>query len=1202
MKRHGKLLLLVLAMILSTLMIVSASGLEIFIIASTEEYESYGTSARYLEVIDVMQGYGDGDLHLEEPILRYQAALFFARVVTGVTDDTAWGTGPSATYSDVPEYGPVIDMISSMDIIRGYGNGKFGYNDGIRYQDMCAMLIRVLGYETEEMAASYPLSYIFEVEKLGLALENVKPADYLNRGQTARMIYDALVTDIADTTDEKVLTLEKVVEALLGNNAVNATKETYLERNFDVSSTMQFEIVATENYKMDGYDFAEEGYFEAELLVVDDDGYVHYSDEVWAFPIEGTPTTDVPEAALIGKCLDIVFDEKNPTSDMLADEECEVIHADIVEGVVYENLGELSHVAFDEDMEKLTLGPKTVKVSDLDYYAFIWQYSDDASKVTDSLTVQELAEAMENNTYFSLECFDYNKDGYYDTVIYTPYSFGQYAKRTYSGKDYVMLGQYYPTAVYDTSKTAEKTDDNKTYFVEYFLGEDTTVAAVASKSYAKYTPGDTSLKVNESVSELSMTATVTGEEIRTGDFMLYSYNELTNTLDVVENLGTYQLGTVTGYKTRNQTYVLDGSEMSVGMPGNQVAENGLLVGDGAFAEVYEDVRNMVANYEKGNYNAKYLEYDGKIIYLESYGGSDNVVGSDWVIIDADETLEKYKDSLKDEEDAWDVPFEGTNALLEKLDPATGDFETIRVEKVAVLVEGTATEYTFKNIAERYEIGSWTDNKLYNALSQNGVLYAIEDDDQDGFYEIYARGTENFNVLGAKPVYVSGSTEPTVSFSYNKSNEFIAENSVGILTQRLNTNANTVSVIIGQDGYTVVKGALGTDSVTPNGLWLSESAMILEATDDQLTIFDPVGYIDVAAASNHLYHNNEDSIWHTGDGARTDDGVAYYMMVEASSYVDSYVMENSDGSIAENEDGDRLYAHEYKGLYNLLTGTRENVTLVTTSLDAPATEVVNSITGVIKYNAEKYEADLTTFGEVFVANGDYHYGGFAWLAAKDRISFAVQPKDRNGDGDTNDKNEQGTSFYANTDEDKVYNSLSSLKVTFIDLDAGADVDPDEHSFTDAYVFYRDDESNRKSYAAVELEDRKQGIGYPAGTYPIKRHIISAKDVSGNIGNGRITELTAGKEGLIASQAFFRWNGWSDYLIPPVNEDGDTVWTYEGSIRIAVTYYAYINFDEEEKTCEAVVIRVGENMGVVGANDSIPAAKDEPTDPEVNYTEE
>ena len=400
---------------------------------------------------------------------------------------------------------------------------------------------------------------------------------------------------------------------------------------------------------------------------------------------------------------------------------------------------------------------------------------------------------------------------------------------------------------------------------------------------------------------------------------------------------------------------------------------------------------------------------------------------------------------------------------------------------------------------------------------------------------------------------------------------------------------------------MVKGALGTNSVAaPNELYLSDAAIVIESTDDQITIFDPVGYVSADVAEN-VYNGVVTSIWNTGDDGYDNEGVKYYLFLSNSRYGDSYIMEDSDGAPVKNDDGDILYAHEYQNLYNIMTGSNETVTLVTDSMDAPATEIVNSVMGVIRYDEEKNEAYLTTFGEVFVENGDYRYGGFAWLAAKDRISFATQPKDENGNGVIS-KGEQGQSLFYNEDGDKVYQTLSSLNVTFIDLDEGASVDPDEYSFTDAYVFYNETEGNLKSYASVELEDRFQGVDYPVGTFPMKRHIISAKDCSGNIAYGKITNLTGGKEGLVASQSFFRWNGWCDYLIPAVNEDGDTIWAYEGSLRVQVTYYAYIDYDEDANTVDTVVVRVGKIAGVVGEDDTIPAVKDMPTDPSYNFTEE
>lgn len=1191
MKKHGKLLSFILAVMLAAVMVVAASGLEIFIIASSDEYESYTTSARYLEAIDVMKGYEDGDLHLEEPILRYQAALFFARVITGVTDESAWGIGASAKFSDVPEYGPVIDMIADMDVVRGYGNGTFGYTDRIRYQDMCVMLLRVLGYETENMV--YPMSYVLKVEELGLDLEGVKPADYLNRGQTAQMVYDALVTEIEEGTNAKDDAIAKIVESLVGADTVDETKETYLERNFEVSSTRYFEIFATENYCVDGYDFAEEGYITATELVENEDGVMVAGDE-WSIPVEGTAAGDVSEAELIGKCLVLIFDDKEPSEDKLVDEECAIVHADVVTGTKYENLGELSYVKFDEDVEKLYLGSKTIKVADLEKYALIWQYGTEEDDVIVYMTVEELAEAISSNTYFSLEYFDYNKDGYCDTLIYKPYTFGQYAERTYSGKVYTMVGQYREAAVHDITNTTEKTDENKTHFVEYFLGQGTTAAAVASKSYTNYRPGDTSLKIGESVGELSMNATVTGKDINTGDFMIYYYNPIINKLEVVENLGTYQVGAITGLKTSAETYTIDGTAMSVGMPGGMAGDTGLLTGDGAFASTVAMAKILVANYEKGTDNVKYLEYDGKVIYLESYGGNEIVIGSDFVVVDIEETLEAYLDQ---DEDAVDVPLEENAAVVKVLDVATGKFSEIKVETLAYVgANGEEVVFSFKNILEKQKMGIVADGDVYDLFDANGVIYAIEDDDENGYSELYAYGTEEFNVLGAK----FATTAPQVYFNYNKSNAFVAENGVGVITDRVTTHANTVSVVIGQDGYIMVKGQLGTNTVAaPNELYLSDAAIVIESTNDQITIFDPVGYVSADAEGN-VYNNVATSIWNVGD-TTDNDGIKYYMLLSNTRFGGSSVLEESDGAPVTNDKGEVLYAHEYQNLYNLMTGSGETVTLITTELEAPAEEVLPSVMGVIRYDEENNEAQLTTFGEVFVENGEYHYGGFAWLAAKDRISFATQPKDEDGNGVITDK-EAGKSLYYNEESDKVYQSLSGLNVTFIDLDEGASVDPNEYNFTDAYVFYNETDGNLKYYASVDLEDRFQGVDYPAGTFPIKRHMISAKDCSGSIGFGKITALTGGKEGLVASQSFYRWNGWCDYLIPAVDADGDTIWAYEGSLRVQVTYYAYIDYDEDAGTVNAVVVRVGKIAGVVGADDSIPTVKDTPTDPNYNFTEE
>jgi hypothetical protein len=95
------------------------------------------------------------------------------------------------------------------------------------------------------------------------------PADYLNRGQVAQMLYDALVTPISSGADEQMEMIVKAIIEEKGGTIPNEAEDTYLERNFEVSSQMYFQIVATENYKESASETkAEKGFFHARELSV----------------------------------------------------------------------------------------------------------------------------------------------------------------------------------------------------------------------------------------------------------------------------------------------------------------------------------------------------------------------------------------------------------------------------------------------------------------------------------------------------------------------------------------------------------------------------------------------------------------------------------------------------------------------------------------------------------------------------------------------------------------------------------------------------------------------------------------------------------------------------------------------------------------------------------------------------------------------
>ena len=185
-----------LALVMAMLMIFSMAAITTW--AADDADSDYIEAAQHLAALSIMKGDEHGNLNLANGVTRYQAALFFVQALTGRTDVNTWNAEKKSTiFSDVPEYGTAIDYAYSMKLILGRGNGVYGYNDPITYQDMLVMAVRALGYETENM--SYPYGYIVAAQTLELTedVDNINFKAELTRGETAQIIWNMLNTEIA---------------------------------------------------------------------------------------------------------------------------------------------------------------------------------------------------------------------------------------------------------------------------------------------------------------------------------------------------------------------------------------------------------------------------------------------------------------------------------------------------------------------------------------------------------------------------------------------------------------------------------------------------------------------------------------------------------------------------------------------------------------------------------------------------------------------------------------------------------------------------------------------------------------------------------------------------------------------------------------------------------------------------------------------
>ena len=199
-------IILALAMVLSmAVAIFAADEPALTTAAPTDEEETaskYYDAVAFLVSYGIMHGKGD-KLGVYDDIKRYEMALFEGRLLTGWVEDSAWedGTQNSSEFTDLAgtaaeNYYGAISYVNQKGVIEGYGDGRFGPENPITYQDALTMTVRALGYQ----GLAYPWGYIEKAVNLGLTagITGVSFTDPIKREVVAQIIYNALFCKNAD--------------------------------------------------------------------------------------------------------------------------------------------------------------------------------------------------------------------------------------------------------------------------------------------------------------------------------------------------------------------------------------------------------------------------------------------------------------------------------------------------------------------------------------------------------------------------------------------------------------------------------------------------------------------------------------------------------------------------------------------------------------------------------------------------------------------------------------------------------------------------------------------------------------------------------------------------------------------------------------------------------------------------------------------
>lgn len=605
-----------LALVMAVLMVMSVA---VMTGVSAADEADHTEAAQHLNSLSIMKGNENGDLMLANGVTRYQAALFFVQAMTGKTDVNVWNAEKkSAIFTDVAEYGTAIDYAYNINIVRGRGNGVYGYNDPITYQDMLVMAVRALGYETEGM--SYPYGYILAAQKLELdedldELVNFKAE--LNRGQTAEIIWNMLNTEIAvDFDGEKIYPGEKYYNKYTGTEVEPKNRKTLLEKSGFADGTIVGVITEAVLNKDDGLD-------------EDDDPYVVLDGDLEIKAADLGITEATLKSTYLGLEVKLYVDcAAEDFESKYADDKAEVVFADFYTYKTVENLGDAGNIKYTvskTDKKTLTLGNDKFDLDDEDIKFSAYIFGDEGWAAIDVATVLDTfkydtteKEYVGTHTYGKIQYrTTTDDDGDVNAVIMlcTPYTFGRYFVRslkdatTAQKADFVTVGRYVDTQV----KKDDTYDEVATNFQEYLIG--TSVKVTSDEQ-----------TVSRKNGEKAKATKVEGESIKSGDFFFGSYNKLDNVLTVAMNCGAFQTGRMTATNRTKETVKINGTTYDVGFKG-VVANLPFGVYDEAAAQA------IIDTLEAGKDNVKYILADGNVVYMEATDNDATDKFFDYVVAD-----------------------------------------------------------------------------------------------------------------------------------------------------------------------------------------------------------------------------------------------------------------------------------------------------------------------------------------------------------------------------------------------------------------------------------------------------------------------------------------------------------------------------------------------------------------------------------------
>ena len=182
--------------------------------------------------LNLFKGYEDGTFKAEGDITRAEFAAIVVRALG--QEAQAAGSASATSFTDVKAdhwAAGYINIVTRLGIVNGYGDGTFGPEDKVLYEQAIKMIVVALGYTPAIGSAGYPVGYLTKAGELGIT-SGVAGSNGVaaNRGTVAQLIFNSLDVPVMQQTGYGT-NLDYVVQD--GVNS-NTTRKTIMSEYLDV--------------------------------------------------------------------------------------------------------------------------------------------------------------------------------------------------------------------------------------------------------------------------------------------------------------------------------------------------------------------------------------------------------------------------------------------------------------------------------------------------------------------------------------------------------------------------------------------------------------------------------------------------------------------------------------------------------------------------------------------------------------------------------------------------------------------------------------------------------------------------------------------------------------------------------------------------------------------------------------------------------